>query len=126
MLDFGFFLFHTVLVLFNLLGWAWKRTRRWNLATLLATAASWFIMGIWYEPGYCVCTDLHWRVRAALGYANDSPTYIHLLIRTLTGASMPVREVELITVGGFAFSLGMSLALNFGDFRRQRKTLISS
>lgn len=126
LLDIGFFAFHTALVLFNITGWAWRRTRRWNLALLLATAASWFIMGIWYGPGYCFCTDLHWRVRAALGYANDSPTYIHLLIRTLTGVSLPVHIVEVVTAAGLAFSLLMSLAFNIRDFRQNRRALISS
>jgi hypothetical protein len=119
-LNIGFFLFHTALVLFNLLGWIWKRTRRWNLVMLLLTAASWFVMGFWFGPGYCVCTDYHWRVRAALGYPNDSPTYIHLLVKTLTGASLSTALVEAITAIGFAVSLLASVWLNIRDFRRTR------
>ena len=58
------------------------------LFTLLATAASWFVMGIWYGIGYCLCTDWHWQVRQQLGYQDDSPTYIHLMIKLLTGADL--------------------------------------
>jgi hypothetical protein len=47
-LDIGFICFHTLLILFNLLGWIWASTRRWNLYTLLATGFSWFVLGIWY------------------------------------------------------------------------------
>lgn len=67
LLDVAFFAFHTVLVLFNLLGWVWRPTRRWNLITLGVTACSWFVMGLWYGIGYCICTDWHWQVRRELG-----------------------------------------------------------
>ncbi|MDZ7680781.1 MAG: hypothetical protein U5J63_03470 [Fodinibius sp.] len=32
LLDIAFILFHTALILFNLLGWIWKATRRWNFS----------------------------------------------------------------------------------------------
>jgi len=31
-------------------------------ASLLLTAFSWFVLGIWYGWGYCVCTDWHYMV----------------------------------------------------------------
>ena len=52
LLNIFFFVFHTLLMLFNCFGWAWKKTRPWNLVTLLLTAGSWFIVGIWYGWGY--------------------------------------------------------------------------
>jgi hypothetical protein len=120
LLDIGFFLFHTVLVLFNVLGWAWKRTRKWNLITLALTAASWFVMGLWFGAGYCVCTDLHWQVRAALGERTDSPSYIHFLIRELTGASLPTPTVNAIAGIGFGIAVTMSVALNIRDGKGAR------
>jgi hypothetical protein len=37
----GFFLvFHTGLIVFNLVGWAWRRTRRLHLLTVGLTAGS--------------------------------------------------------------------------------------
>ena len=54
-----FFIFHTSLIVFNVAGWAWRATRRWNLLTLSLTAVSWFAMGLWYGVGYCICTDWH-------------------------------------------------------------------
>jgi hypothetical protein len=111
-LDIGFFLFHTILVLFNVLGWIWPKTRRWNLYTLLATATSWFVMGIWYGVGYCLCTDWHFQVRRQLGYVDDSPTYIHLIVKMLTGANLDVGLVQTATAAGFAFALVMSVYTN--------------
>ena len=119
-LDIAFWVFHTVLVLFNLIGWIWPKTRRWHLATILATAASWFIMGIWYGLGYCLCTDWHFQIREQLGYKDDSPTYVHLMIKLLTGADLPAKLVETGTAGGFAFGLIMSLYTNFAIPRKRK------
>ena len=36
-LDLGFLVFHAVLILFNLIGWAWSKTRRLHLLVLTLT-----------------------------------------------------------------------------------------
>ncbi len=119
LLNYFFFVFHTLLVLFNTLGWIWKRTRRLNLLTLLLTSFSWFGMGIWYGWGYCLCTDWHWRVRQALGYHDTCRTYIQLMLLEITGKVYPVGIVEAITLTGFLISLVGSLVLNARDFRHR-------
>lgn len=120
-LDIAFFAFHTVLVLFNLLGWAWPKWRPWNLATLAATTFSWFVMGIWFGWGYCLCTDWHFQIRRQLGYVDDSPTYIHLMIKLISGANMDPNLVQVITASGFIFGLLMSLITNLRDLRSRRR-----
>ncbi len=130
LLNYYFFVFHTALVLFNLLGWTFKKTRRLNLLTLSLTAFSWFVMGIWYGWGYCLCTDWHWQVREKLGYHDESDTYIHLLLLKLTGVNFPTPLVEMGTLVGFLLSFGASLFLNVKDFtekrRRQRDSSLQS
>lgn len=120
-LNIFFFVFHTGLVLFNLLGWAWKRTRLLNLITLVGTFAGWSILGIWYGFGYCPCTDWHWQVRSALGYPQESDSYIHFLILKLTGLNLPSSVVFAITAGGFGFAFLMSAALNARQFVLARR-----
>ena len=44
-LDKFFFVFHSSIILFNLFGWIWRKTRRWNLLLILLTAASWTFLG---------------------------------------------------------------------------------
>lgn len=119
-LDIAFWVFHTGLVIFNLVGWIWPKTRRWHLATILATAASWFIMGIWYGLGYCLCTDWHFQVRDLLGYKDNSPTYVHLMIKLLTGADLDPNIVQTGTAVGFVFGLVMSLYTNFALPRKDK------
>ena len=59
LLDWLLFSVHTALVLFNMFGWIWKRTRVAHLITLGLTAFSWFALGAIYGWGYCLCTDYH-------------------------------------------------------------------
>lgn len=114
-LNIFFFVFHTALTLFNCVGWVFARTRKWNLVTLLLTACSWFVLGIWYGWGYCVCTDWHWAVRRRLGYHDESRSYIHFLILKLTGANLDPGLVDTGTLVVFIVSLGMSVWLNVRD-----------
>ena len=84
-LDILFFVFHTALMGFNLLGWAWRRTRVAHLIALSLTAFSWFVVGAFYGWGYCFCTDWHFRVRERLGYADPDTNYVQLLVNKLFG-----------------------------------------
>ena len=122
-LNIFFFVFHTVFMVFNCTGWAWKKTRRWNLYTLLLTAVSWFILGIWFGWGYCACTDWHWDVREKLGYFDQSRSYVHFLLLKITGIDFNKKLVEQTTLIVFLVSLAISLFLNYRDYRR--KTFVS-
>jgi hypothetical protein len=84
-LDVAFFVLHAALIVFNMVGWAFRATRKWQLATLTLTAASWFVMGYWKGWGYCVCTDWHFAIRQARGFEEYDATYVQLLVRVLSG-----------------------------------------
>jgi hypothetical protein len=120
-LNYFFFTGHALLIVFNALGWAWRRTRPWQLLTLALTGASWFVLGIWYGWGYCVCTDWHWRVRAALGYHDDNDSYIYLLINKLTGLRPSVETCQSLALGVFVAALALGVTLNVRDFIRARR-----
>jgi hypothetical protein len=119
-LNIFFFVFHTAFTLFNMFGWIFPKTRKWNLVTLLLTAFSWFGMGIWYGWGYCVCTDWHWQVREKLGYHDESNSYIHFLIKKLTGFNFNPVFVERATLAGFIIAFIMSIWMNV---RKRKKDL---
>ncbi len=119
-LNIAFFVFHTALILFNVFGWVWAWTRRWNLVTLLATAFSWGVMGTWKGFGYCPITDWHWRVREAMGIRETSSSYIVLLVQTLSGWSPPVQLANTVAVVALLGSLSLSIWLNVRDWRRRR------
>jgi hypothetical protein len=119
-LNIFFFVFHTAIMIFNCFGWIWKKYRRLNLITLLLTAGSWFILGIWFGWGYCLCTDWHWQVRESLGLYDQSVSYVHFLLLKLTGLNFNSGLVDKITVTVFFLSLALSIWLNIQDYKYAR------
>jgi len=120
LLDVVFIIFHSVFILFNLFGWIWEATRRWNLYTLLLTAFSWFVLGIWYGFGYCPCTDWHWQVRKELGYTQMPSSYIEFLVELLTGLNFSTVLIDTATGILFFLALMISFYINFQDFEKKR------
>ncbi len=119
-LNFFFFVFHSVLILFNLLGWIWRKTRKANLVLLLLTVFSWFVLGIWYGFGFCPCTDWHWQVRYRLGYMDMSSSYLVFLIRTFTGLDVGKGLVDVFAVLFLLSSLAASITTNVRDLCRAK------
>jgi len=119
--DFFFFAFHTTLILFNCFGWMVSKLRLYNLVSLLLTAFSWFILGIWFGWGYCFCTDWHWQVRENLGYHDATNSYVDLLVRKLTGMDFPDSLVDSVTATVFFVSLIISVTMNIRDYRKRKQ-----
>jgi Protein of Unknown function (DUF2784) len=101
-LDWAFLVFHTLLIGFNMFGWIWRRTRPYHLATLVLTAISWFVLGIYYGWGYCLCTDWHFQVRRQLGYEDPWSSYIQLLADRAFGISLSRSASDWIAGSVFA------------------------
>lgn len=120
-LNIFFFVFHTVWTLFNMTGWMFRPARRLHLVTLTLTALSWFVLGIWYGWGYCLCTDWHWQVRRELGFRDESSSYIHFLVLKLTGINMDPQLVENATLVIFVLAVIMSVWLNIRDRKQKIK-----
>jgi hypothetical protein len=119
-LNIFFFVLHTALTIFNIVGWAFPKTRKLHLITCLLTAGSWFILGIWYGWGYCLCTDWHWKVREAMGIYDRSDSYIHFLVLKLTGKDLDAQFVEKWTLIVFLVCFILSVFLNIRDRRKRR------
>ena len=82
-----------------------------------AHAGSWFILGIWYGWGYCICTDWHWQVRRALGFHDGGHSYTYLMIHTLTGLDPSPITTDILTGGVFAVTTVLTVVLNLRDRR---------
>ncbi len=85
---------------------------------MLLTAFSWFVLGIWYGWGYCLCTDWHWQVREAMGLHDRSGSYIHFLLLKLTGKDFSPQLVENATLIIFVLSFVLSIWFNIKDRRK--------
>jgi hypothetical protein len=119
-LDKFFFVFHSTLIVFNLLGWIWKKTRLANLVVILLTFLSWFILGIWYGFGYCPSTDWHWLVRKKMGYYDLPSTYTKFLIDSLTGWDVNPELVKILTVLLLALALFASIWTHVRGWRKKK------
>lgn len=108
-----FTLAHLLLMAFNLLGWIWKPTRKAHLITLLLTAASWFILGIWYGWGYCPLTDWHWEVKEKLGERNLPNSFVKYIADKITGADISSSLVDNVTLACLIGAVIASVYVNF-------------
>lgn len=117
-LDIFFTGFHICLIIFNLFGWIWKKTRRLNLICLLLTASSWLILGIFYGFGYCPLTDWHFNILRKLGYSDLPDSYLSFLLMRLTSLQIDQSLVDSITLWGLIIALIISLYLNFQSWLR--------
>ena len=119
--DVFFFGFHTFIILFNIFGWLVPKWRIANFITLSLTAFSWFILGIWWGWGYCICTDWHWQVREILGYQDMSSSYIHFLILKITSFDVPTNLVDKYTIFVFCLAFFISAYLNVRKWLTNKK-----
>ena len=119
-LDYAFVVLHSGLVGFNLIGWAWHRTRRIHLATISLTILSWFGLGIYYGWGYCPCTDWHWAVKRKLGATALPNSYIKYYLDKVTTLDWDPSFVNaaVLSLGVLAFVV--SLLINLRDYRSTR------
>ena len=120
LLDVLFFVFHGGLVLFNLTGWVWRRTRRLHLVVIGLTVLSWFGLGVFYGWGYCPCTDWHWDVKRRLGETGLPNSYVKYYLDRLSGISWDPLVVDALVLVLGVGALVVSVVLNVRDRRRAR------
>ena len=121
--NYFFYVFHTILILFNLFGWLYKKTRKLNLISLLITFTSWFILGIWKGWVYCFLTDWHYSILQQLGEHELPTSYIAFLVKKSIGWLPDTALVNTLTIGLAAVALGASLWVNFRSKKQGSSTI---
>ncbi|MBI38185.1 MAG: hypothetical protein CMF59_01190 [Leptospiraceae bacterium] len=119
-----FQVFHVALILFNLFGWLSKKTARWNLATLLLTAASWILLAPFYGLGYCPLTDWHYQILWQLGHTDLPRSYIAYLVESLSGYRPGPLITDICTGAFFSIALIVSIVRNI-QIARSRKSQVA-
>ena len=121
-LDIFFVVLHTSIILFNLTGWVWKKTRKYNLILLIITGSSWLILGLIVGTlGYCPLTDWHFDVLEKLGVTDLPSSYVKYLADRLTGLDFSSSLIDKVTLWAFLAALGLSLFLNIKDIIGRKK-----
>ncbi len=121
LLDIFFTLAHLGLIVFNLTGWIWKRTRKVHLIVLGLTTASWFVLGIWYGWGYCPLTDWHWDVKEKLGETYLPNSFVKYYADKISGSDISVSLVDNATLAGLLLSIAAAIYVNF--IRKNKKVI---
>jgi hypothetical protein len=112
-LDISLTIIHLAIIIFNLFGWIAKSTRTAHLISILLTAASWFILGIWFGTGYCPFTDWQWKVKEQLGERNIPGNFIEYFAEKITGTDFRPQLVNTVTAICFAAAALLSIYFNF-------------
>jgi hypothetical protein len=120
-LDIFYTFAHLALTLFNLTGWAWKKTRKAHLITLVITAVCWFVLGIWYGWGYCPLTDWQWSVKEKLGETDLPNSFIKYFVDKISGRDIDPSLVDTVTLGCLVFAVVASVYTNF--FLKKKKNI---
>lgn len=111
--DIFFTIFHLAIIVFNLFGWIPKATRKANFICLVLTAASWFVLGIWYGTGYCPLTGWQWQVKEKLGEQNLPPNFVEYTAEKLTGKDFDSGLISNVIAISFALAVVASVYVNF-------------
>ncbi len=119
LLDFFFSFLHIAFTLFNLFGWIWPKTRKLHLITITVTAASWFILGIWYGWGYCFLTDWQWSIKEKLGERNLPSSFIKYFADRVIGGNINSTLINTVTLTCFLLAVVLTIYVNF--FLRRSK-----
>ena len=104
---------HLAIILFNLIGWIFLRTRRLHFVFIVLTAASWFILGIWFGMGYCPVTDWQWNVKEQLGERNLPSNFVEYFAEKITGYDFNEQLVNTVIGVCFAAAALLSVYVNF-------------
>ncbi|HEY0680575.1 MAG TPA: DUF2784 domain-containing protein [Chitinophagaceae bacterium] len=121
LLDIFYTIVHLALIGFNLFAWIWPKTRRAHLITAGATAASWFLLGIWFGMGYCPITDWQWSVKEKLGEKDLPNSFIKYMADKITGQDFDPAFIDNVTLISFALAVVLSIYFNFFH-KRHKKT----
>jgi hypothetical protein len=112
-LDLLLIVLHFAIIGFNLFGWVWKPLRRAHFIVVCATAACWFILGIWFGIGYCPITDWDWQVKEKLGEHNLPNSFIKYYADMVVGHSVDASLIDTLTAAGFFMAAMLSVYFNF-------------
>jgi hypothetical protein len=106
-------LLHLTVALFCVTGWIFPATRPANLVLVILIALSWFGLGKFYGFGYCLITDLQWKIKERLGERPLSPSFVKYQLDQITGRNLDPKSVDRFTQGSFYISTLASLYVNF-------------
>ena len=96
-LDLTMHAMHLSLILLLLIGWSIADTRFLHFLLVWLIFGSWFGLGLVYGFGYCLITDLHWKIKEKLGEHPKSQYYVKYMVEKVTTRDFSEVVVNRVT-----------------------------
>lgn len=85
LLNLCFHLIHLSIIFFFLFGWLFKTMRLAHFILSLLILISWCGLGIFFGFGYCLVTDIQWKIKKRLNQEPPTEFYVKYMIDKVTG-----------------------------------------
>lgn len=102
---------HLGIVLLIGIGWLFCNMRLPTLALQAAVLFSWYVLGplSGNRPGFCLVTDIQWRLHRRLGLPERAGGYVKHLLDSLTGRDLDPALVDRWSLRAFFACLAANL-----------------
>lgn len=110
-----FHIVHLAIIFFFLFGWLSGRTLAAHLILALLILFSWCGLGVFRGFGYCLVTDIQWRIKKLMGEAPSTEYYIKYMLDKVTGYDLNPVIVNYVTTYSFFIILALSTTLFIGS-----------
>ena len=111
MMNILFHLVHLGIIFFFLFGWLWQKTLTAHFILSILILVSWCGLGLLYGFGYCLVTDIQWKIKKRMGDEPSTEYYIKYMLDKMTGLNTNPNTVNAITTYTFFIILVFSTAL---------------
>ena len=110
-------LLHIAIIVFCVVGWLLPAARPWHLLLCAMILSSWFVVGAWKGWGYCLVTDLQWRLLRSMGENSPPFGYVPMMWQRITGRAVDARRIDQVTQWVFYLSVVASIWVNWAWLR---------
>jgi len=112
-LNICFHILHLSVIFFFLFGWLIEETRVAHYLLSLLILFSWFGLGIFLGFGYCVITDMQWKIKKRLNQEPQTKYDIKYMVDKVTGMDTCASFIHKMTAGVYYGILIIATVLLF-------------
>ena len=106
-----FHIIHLAIITFFLFGWLSEKTLVAHFILSLLILFSWCFLGIFFGFGYCLVTDIQWKIKRQMGEEPYTEYYVKYMLDKVTGIDTNPTTVNAVTTYTFFAILALSTVL---------------
>ena len=114
--DIAMHIIHSGLILFSMVGFMWDVARPWHLLAQFLIFTSWYGLGQFFYPGYCVLTDLHWKLKRVRGCEPKASYYTKHVIDSVFGSDVSHKTLDVVSNAILFSAILISVVWNCYDW----------